>query len=123
MKPSAWIVTGAVFGFLAVALGAFGAHGLKSKVTVDTLSSFETAARYQIYHALALILVGVLANTVSSPLLEWSGRLFATGVVLFSGSIYLVVFTGVTSLGVVTPFGGLCFLAGWAALAVAAYRG
>lgn len=123
MKPSAWIVTGAVFGFLAVALGAFGAHGLKSKVAVDTLSSFETAARYQIYHALALILVGVLANTVSSPLLEWSGRLFATGVVLFSGSIYLMVFTGVTSLGVVTPFGGLCFLAGWAALAVAAYRG
>ncbi|HJM11138.1 MAG: DUF423 domain-containing protein [Candidatus Marinimicrobia bacterium] len=123
MKPSAWIVTGAVFGFLAVALGAFGAHGLKSKVTADTLSSFETAARYQIYHALALILVGVLANTVSSPLLEWSGRLFATGVVLFSGSIYLMVFTGVTSLGVVTPFGGLCFLAGWAALAVAAYRG
>jgi|TARA_B100001079_G_scaffold8104_1_gene6772 uncharacterized membrane protein YgdD (TMEM256/DUF423 family) len=123
VKPSAWIVTGAVFGFLAVALGAFGAHGLKSKVTADTLSSFETAARYQIYHALALILVGVLANTVSSPLLEWSGRLFATGVVLFSGSIYLMVFTGVTSLGVVTPFGGLCFLAGWAALAVAAYRG
>jgi len=123
VKPSAWIVTGAVFGFLAVALGAFGAHGLKSKVTADTLSSFETAACYQIYHALALILVGVLANTVSSPLLEWSGRLFATGVVLFSGSIYLMVFTGVTSLGVVTPFGGLCFLAGWAALAVAAYRG
>ena len=123
MKPSAWIVTGAVFGFLAVALGAFGAHGLKPKVTVDTLSSFETAARYQIYHALALILVGVLATTVSSPLLAWSGRLFATGVVLFSGSIYLMVFTGVTSLGVVTPFGGLCLLAGWAALAVAAYRG
>lgn len=123
MKPSIWIVIGAILGFLSVALGAFGAHGLRSKVTPELLSSFETGARYQMYHSLALILVGILANHSSSPLLEWSGRLFLAGVVLFSGSLYMLVFTGMNSFGAITPSGGLCFMAGWISLALAAYRG
>ena len=119
---SIWIAVGAVLGFLAVALGAFGAHGLKSRISADLLVTFETGAKYQMYHALALVLVGILANHLTSPLLDWSGRLFLAGVFLFSGSLYLLVFTNVKAFGAVTPIGGLCFMAGWILLALAAFR-
>ncbi|MBH31485.1 MAG: hypothetical protein CMG71_05780 [Candidatus Marinimicrobia bacterium] len=123
MKPTSWIVIGALFGFLAVAAGAFGAHALKSKLSSDLLSTFETAARYQMFHALALVLLGILAQSIELPILEWSGWLFLVGIILFSGSLYLLVFTGVTSLGAVAPLGGLCLMAGWILLAFGAYRG
>ena len=123
MKPTSCIVIGALFGILAVAVGAFGAHALKSRVSPDLLSSFETGARYQMYHALALILLGIAAQSMSSPLMEWSGWLFVGGIVLFSGSLYLRVLTDVSAFGAVTPFGGLCFMAGWIFLALGAYRG
>ncbi len=123
MKPTSWIVIGALFGFLAVAVGAFGAHALKSRVSPDLLSSFETGARYQMYHALALVLLGIAAQSISSPLMEWSGWLFVGGIFLFSGSLYLRVLIDVPAFGAVTPFGGLCFMAGWLFLALGAYRG
>jgi len=123
MKSTSWIVIGALFGFLAVAAGAFGAHALKSKLPSDLLSTFETGARYQMFHALALVLLGIMAQSIVSPMLEWSGRFFVGGIILFSGSLYLLVLTGVTALGAVAPIGGLCFMAGWVLLAIGAYRG
>ncbi len=123
MKPTTWIVIGALFGLLAVAAGAFGAHALKSKLSSDSLAIFETAARYQMFHALALVLIGIMAKSIAVPMLEWSGLFFFSGIILFSGSLYLLVFTGVTAFGAVTPIGGLCFLIGWLLLAFGAYRG
>lgn len=122
MKHSVWIPVGAVLAFLSVALGAFGAHGLRSRVSPDLLVTFETGARYQMYHALALVLVGILASYLNSPLLNWSARLFLAGVLLFSGSLYLLVLTDVKAFGAVTPIGGLCFMAGWILMALAVLR-
>lgn len=109
-------VLGGVFGFLAVVLGAFGAHALKGRLSPDDLAIFETGVRYQMYHALALLLVGLFMSREGSgvgPLAGWS---FAGGIVVFSGSLYLMVLTGARWLGAVTPLGGLAFLMGWAAL-------
>jgi len=109
---------GAVFGFLGVALGAFGAHGLQGRLTAGELTTFETAVRYQMYHALALVLLAVLLHrgvaTSSGSLAGWG---FSAGIVLFSGSLYLMLLTGQRWLGAVTPLGGVAFLVGWAALA------
>lgn len=112
-----WIVLGAVSGFIAVAAGAFGAHGLKARLAPDLLAVFETGARYQMFHALALVLVGVLALRLTpearaSGVLGAAGGLFVAGTLLFSGSLYLLALTGQRGLGAVTPLGGLCFLAG-----------
>jgi uncharacterized membrane protein YgdD (TMEM256/DUF423 family) len=114
---------GALFGFIAVAAGAFGAHALQKRLPADLLAVFETGARYQMYHALALVLVGLLAARASSSALHAAGWLFTAGVVLFSGSLYALALSGVRVLGAVTPFGGLCMLAGWALLAWSAFRG
>ncbi|HRH67213.1 MAG TPA: DUF423 domain-containing protein [Bacteroidia bacterium] len=115
-----FFLTGALFGGLAVILGAFGAHALKSKLSADALLTFETGVRYQFYHAFALIIVALMAGKISSSLLNYSGICFIAGVVLFSGSIYLLAtreLLGIDSwksvLGPVTPLGGLCFVAGW----------
>jgi uncharacterized membrane protein YgdD (TMEM256/DUF423 family) len=105
----------ALFGFISVALGAFCAHLLKEKLDAHLLSVFETGVRYQMYHALAI----PLAIWLSSPL---SGWLFFSGIILFSGSLYLIALLGVRSLGFITPLGGLLFLAGWLALAIAAWK-
>jgi uncharacterized membrane protein YgdD (TMEM256/DUF423 family) len=113
---------GALFGFIAVAAGAFGAHALQKRLPADLLAVFETGARYQMYHALALVLVGVLAARATSSGLQAAGWLFTAGVVLFSGSLYALALSGVRVLGAVTPFGGLCLLAGWALLAWSAFR-
>jgi len=101
-----------------VALGAFGAHGLRSIVTPERLAVFETGVRYHVVHALAVIAAAWAAHAApqaAGP--RWAGALFVLGVLLFSGSLYLLVLTGVTTWGAVTPLGGLAFIAGWIALA------
>jgi uncharacterized membrane protein YgdD (TMEM256/DUF423 family) len=113
---------GAVSAFLAVAAGAFGAHALRDAVTPDRLAVWETAARYQMYHALGLLLVAYLASHKEAGPARLAGWLFAAGTVVFSGSLYLLTVTGMTWLGAVTPVGGLAFLAGWAALAWTAFK-
>jgi uncharacterized membrane protein YgdD (TMEM256/DUF423 family) len=115
-----FIVIGAVSGFLAVALGAFAAHGLKRRLDADRLGVFETGARYQMYHALALVLVGALVDRAPSSGLTAAGWLFCAGTILFSGSLYALALSGIRKLGAITPLGGVAFLAGWALLAVAA---
>lgn len=129
MSESSWVRVGAIVAGLAVAFGAFGAHGLRSRYSEEVpaekrlLDNFETAARYQMYHALAIIAVGVLAALqVQGPgrALQVAGWSFLIGVALFSGSLYVLVLTGQRWLGAITPIGGVAFLVGWAALAVAA---
>jgi uncharacterized membrane protein YgdD (TMEM256/DUF423 family) len=116
-------VIGAVLGFLGVAAGAFGAHALRARLTPEDLATFETAARYQMYHALALLAVAWAASRWPGAAASAAGWLFLSGTLVFSGSLYLLVFTGARWLGAVTPLGGLALLAGWLALAWAAARG
>jgi uncharacterized membrane protein YgdD (TMEM256/DUF423 family) len=111
---------GAVAGFVGVALGAFGAHALRARLSSDQLAVFETGVRYQLIHGLALVLVGVLLDRRPARLTSAAGWCFAIGIVLFSGSLYALSMTGTTAIGIVTPLGGLCFLAGWACLALGA---
>jgi uncharacterized membrane protein YgdD (TMEM256/DUF423 family) len=118
-----FIVIGAVSGFLGVAAGAFGAHGLRGRLTPDLLAVFETAARYQLYHALALIAAAWVASRWPGALASTAGWLFVAGTVVFSGSLYALAVSGLRWLGAVTPVGGLCLLAGWLCLAAAAGRG
>jgi len=114
-----FLLTAAVAGFLAVGLGAFGAHGLRGRLSPDMLAVFETGVRYHMYHALALMLTAaVIGQLGQARLLVLAGWLFTAGIVLFSGSLYALALTGVTTLGAVTPIGGLAFLAGWACLAL-----
>jgi uncharacterized membrane protein YgdD (TMEM256/DUF423 family) len=116
-----FVVLGAVVAGLGVAAGAFGAHGLRQRLTPDMLAVFETGVRYQMYHALALIGVGAIAGRW--PGVGTAGWLFVAGIVVFSGSLYVLALSGVRWLGAVTPLGGVCFLLGWAALARAVWRG
>ncbi len=111
---------GAVSALLAVAAGAFGAHGLRRRLPADLLRVWETGATYQVYHALALLAVGLLLPRFArgDPWLAAAGWLFAAGTLLFSGSLYLMALTGLRWLGAVTPFGGAAFLLGWAVLAL-----
>jgi uncharacterized membrane protein YgdD (TMEM256/DUF423 family) len=115
---------GSLFGFLAVALGAFGAHALKARLSPEDLAIFETGVRYQMYHALALLLLAtLLLRGGGAGAFTLAGWAFTVGIVLFSGSLYLMVFSGERWLGAVTPLGGVAFLAGWLALAWAFFRG
>ncbi len=115
---------GAVAAGLAVGLGAFGAHGLRAAVSADMLANFETGVRYHMYHALGLLAVAFAATRWPSSLLPGvAGWLFVAGIVLFSGSLYLMALTGWRWLGAITPLGGVAFVAGWVCLAVAAARG
>ena len=108
-------IAGAVFGFLGVALGAFGAHGLEGRVSAADLSTFEVAVRYQLIHALALLIVAGISEKV--PGAAFAGNAFVAGTVLFSGSLFVLVGTGQRWLGAVTPLGGVAFLVGWGVLA------
>lgn len=117
-----WFVYGSAFAFLSTAFGAFGAHSLRARLGADALAIFETGVRYQMYHALALLAVAYAAQHWGGGLVTASGWLFVAGIVLFSGSLYVLSITGVRAFGAVTPFGGLCFLAGWACLVLAAWR-
>ncbi len=114
---------GAFSGFLGVALGAFAAHGLKSRLSAEMLTIFETAVRYQMYHALALLAVAWACGRWPGALAQSSGWLFLAGTIIFSGSLYILSISGIRWLGAVTPLGGLAFLAGWICLAAAALRG
>ena len=118
-----FIILGSLNAFLAVALGAFGAHGLKSKVTADLITVWQTGVQYHMFHALGLILLGILFYLFPQALLlRTSGWLLMGGIVLFSGSLYLLVLSGVRQLGMITPFGGVLFLLGWLLVAVAMWR-
>jgi uncharacterized membrane protein YgdD (TMEM256/DUF423 family) len=114
-----FLLIGALAGLTAVALGAFGAHGLRSRLSPDMLAVFETGVRYHMYHALALVATALVMQRFSGRLTVAAGWLFTVGIVLFSGSLYLLAFTGVTMLGAITPLGGVAFLLGWACLAFA----
>ncbi len=120
---SIWFGVGALAGALGVALGAFGAHGLKSRVEPELLTVFETGVRYHMYHALALLAVGWAAGRWPGSAVNASGWLFACGILIFSGSLYLMTMTGARWLGAITPIGGLAFIVGWTLLAIAAFRG
>jgi uncharacterized membrane protein YgdD (TMEM256/DUF423 family) len=115
-----FLLIGALAAFVGVALGAFGAHGLRSRLAPEMLAVFETGVRYQMYHALAILLASVLLARMDGWLVRTAAWCFVAGIVLFSGSLYALAISGVTVLGAVTPFGGLAFLAGWALLAFAA---
>ena len=117
-----FFVLGAVSGFLAVALGAFAAHGLKGKLPSDLFDVFEVGARYHMYHALALLGTAWAVTRWPGTATTAAGWLFVAGTVLFSGSLYALAVTGIRPLGAITPLGGVCFLAGWVALVVAAVR-
>jgi uncharacterized membrane protein YgdD (TMEM256/DUF423 family) len=125
MKDGFWLQLGAVWGFLAVAMGAFGAHGLKDRLTaLGQAASFQTAAQYHMYSALSLLAVGLLIMVGrSGTAATVAGWAFLVGSLLFSGSLYLLAVTGLKWLGAITPLGGVAMLVGWAALAVAAGAG
>ena len=117
-----WFAIGSILGAAGVALGAFGAHGLKSRVGPDLLVVWETAVKYHLVHALALLATAWAADRWGGPWTTAAGWLFVVGVAVFSGSLYLLVLSGQRWLGAVTPIGGVAFIAGWVALAVAALR-
>lgn len=121
MDRTFWVL-GCVLALLAVAAGAFGAHALRERVAAEFLGPFETGARYHMYHALALLAAGWAAAQWPGALTAAAGWLFVFGIVVFSGSLYLLTLTGVRWLGAITPIGGVAFLAGWACLAIAAWR-
>lgn len=118
-----YLLTGALIALLGVVLGAFGAHGLKNILDASALTTFEVAVRYQMYHALAIILLGGLAAHARLVWCRRAAMMFITGIILFSGSIYLLVLTGQKWLGPVTPLGGLCLMIGWACLIIALVKG
>jgi uncharacterized membrane protein YgdD (TMEM256/DUF423 family) len=107
---------GALSALVSVAAGAFGAHALRSRLTPELLAVFETAARYQMYHALGLLAVAWATSRWPGALPVWAGWLFVAGTVLFSGSLYILSLTGIRWWGAVTPFGGVAFLIGWMCL-------
>lgn len=118
-----YIVWGSINAFLAVLLGAFGAHGLKELLSETMLKTYETGVHYHLIHALGLILIGILADKLpSSAKIKWSARMLLTGIVLFSGSLYVLSISGVKILGAITPFGGVAFLTGWLLLTTAAWK-
>ena len=116
-----FMFVGALMGFVGVALGAFGAHGLKGRLSAEMLAVFETAVRYQMYHALALLVLGAMMTRLEGRAVVVAGWSFTAGILIFSGSLYALALSGVTMLGAITPIGGLAFLIGWIALAIAAF--
>ncbi len=121
-SPRSFAAWGAVSALIAVLAGAFGAHALRQRLPSELLAAFETGARYQMYHALALVAVAWAMTQWPTKLVHLSGWLFIAGTVLFSGSLYVLALTGVTWWGAVTPVGGVLLLAGWASLALGVWR-
>jgi uncharacterized membrane protein YgdD (TMEM256/DUF423 family) len=123
MQKQTSLLLGAIAGGLAVAIGAFGAHALKPfLMETGREATFELAVRYQFYHALALLATGLLTNETSRKVLHYSSLSFVLGIVFFSGSLYVLSFTGIKMLGAVTPFGGVFFILGWVLLGVGVYK-
>lgn len=114
-----FLTLGSLFAGLGVVLGAFGAHGLKQLVGPETVGTFQTGVQYQMYHAFALLIVGILYDRMPHTMLNWAGGLFVGGIILFSGSLYLLAAlkaankVGLGGVGIITPIGGLLFIAGW----------
>ncbi|WP_285423562.1 MULTISPECIES: DUF423 domain-containing protein [unclassified Pseudomonas] len=117
-----FLMLAAFFGFTGVALGAFAAHGLKNRLTPEYLAIFQTGVLYQLIHALAIFGVAILATQIQGRLVSYAGIAFTLGILLFSGSLYVLTLTGVSKLGIITPIGGLCFLIGWFILGWTAWR-
>lgn len=117
-----WFVLGSVLGALGVALGAFGAHGLRSRVSPEMVAIWETAAKYHLIHALALLATAWACDRWPGPATVAAGWLFLAGIVVFCGTLYALALTGMRGLGAITPLGGLAFIAGWVCLAVGAWR-
>jgi uncharacterized membrane protein YgdD (TMEM256/DUF423 family) len=118
-----FITLASISGMLAVVLGAFGAHALRGKLDQPAIGVFETAVQYHFYHSFALLAVGVIAlSQPQTVMLKSSGWLFLIGIIIFSGSLYLLSITGVRWLGAITPLGGLAFIGGWACLAAAGWK-
>ena len=123
-----YLVIAAILGAVSVMLGAFGAHGLKTRMNAATFEIFETAVKYQFYHVFALLAVAIVAQYIPGNFISWSGKCFIAGIILFSGSLYLLSYFKMVGneqmnwLGAITPFGGLCFIAGWLLLTIAAIR-
>ncbi|WP_312473186.1 DUF423 domain-containing protein [Neobacillus sp.] len=119
----AFIIVGAINAFLAVAFGAFGAHALKDRLDAHYLEIWKTGVTYQMFHATGILIIGLLLGKVGvSSLFSWSGWLMLIGIILFSGSLYLLSLTKVGVLGAITPIGGVCFLAAWVLMIVAAVK-
>ncbi len=121
-KVKVFLVLGTINAFISIALGAFGAHGLKNKLSAKYLDIYQTGVHYHMIHALGLIAVGILFATITqnqTGLMTWAGWLMFIGIVLFSGSLYVLSLTQVSVLGAITPIGGLCFLASWLLLTLA----
>ncbi|PLR79003.1 DUF423 domain-containing protein [Bacillus sp. V3-13] len=118
-----FIIIGAINAFLSVALGAFGAHGLEGRIEPKYLETWQTGVTYQMFHATGLLIVAILLGKVpASSLLTWSGWLMLIGIILFSGSLYVLSVTRIGMLGAITPFGGLSFLAAWLLLMIFAIK-
>ncbi|WP_436515724.1 DUF423 domain-containing protein [Ekhidna sp. To15] len=118
-----FIIISAISGMLAVGLGAFGAHALKAKLTAEgTLDTFQTAVQYQFYHTLALLAIALLMTKMESTWLNYAGYSMTFGILIFSGSLYILCFTGMKWLGAITPIGGLLFIAGWFFLLLTALK-
>ena len=123
MNARITLMLGTGFGLLGVAIGAFGAHALKPMlIESGRLDTFELAVRYQFYHAFALLATGILMNQLPAKLLEFASLFFTGGILFFSGSLYLLCFTGLGVLGAVTPIGGLMFIAGWLCIFISASK-
>ena len=120
-----YLVLGALLAGLGVILGAFGAHGLKQLVPPETVTTYQTGVQYQMYHAFALLIVGMLYERLPGSLLNWSGSMFLVGIILFSGSLYILASlkamnkVGVSGIGLITPIGGVFFIIGWILLVIA----
>ena len=118
-----FILLGSLNALIGVALGAFGAHGLKTKVAPEMLTVWNTAVQYHLIHALGLLLIGILVHLMpAAPLIKSGGWTILLGILLFSGSLYALVLTGIKPLGIITPFGGVAFLVGWLLIAIAVWR-
>lgn len=120
-----FLIIAAVLGALSVTLGAFAAHGLKKVVPPETVATFETGVRYQFYHTFALLAIGLLLERMQGSMLVWAGYCFIAGIILFSGSLYALTAlkatetVGLNGIGIITPFGGLFFVAGWLLMLIA----
>lgn len=118
-----FIILGAINAFLSVALGAFGAHGLEGRLSARMIDIWEKGVTYQMFHSIGLFVVAFAADKWPGSMINWSGFMMLIGIILFSGSLYVLSTTGITKLGMITPLGGVSFLIGWTLLAIAAYKG
>ncbi|MGF2618291.1 DUF423 domain-containing protein [Rossellomorea vietnamensis] len=118
-----FIIIGAINAFLSVALGAFGAHALEGKISQKYIETWNTGVLYQMFHSIGILIIGVLVgNIAAGSMLNWSGWLMLAGIVLFSGSLYILSLTGIKVLGAITPLGGVAFLIAWVLLIITAVK-